>query len=110
MAYNANARKGTGRTTRMLQEAIRLALAGRAVYVVGANSAHAKTLEAQLAALSPPERHGIKFEDATRFPELDWNTMTIRRAHPKCVVLVDHYAIERGIALMLEMMHRFDAD
>lgn len=109
MAYDANERKGTGRTTRMLEEALRLSSEGRAVYVVADNRAHAKTIEAQLAALSPPEHHGIKVEDGNRFPELDWVTMTMPRAHPNCAVLVDHYAVERRIVLMLQMMHRFDA-
>jgi hypothetical protein len=98
----------TGRTTRMLQEAIRLSNKGHAVYVVGADSRHAKLLQIALDTLSPPLDHGIKFEDAERFPSLDWNTMRMLRAHPNCRVLVDHWVIESRYAAMLEMLHRFD--
>jgi hypothetical protein len=34
--------------------------------------------------------------------------MTLRGAHPNCIVLVDHFAIERRYAAVLEMMHRYD--
>lgn len=99
--------KHTGRTTRMLEEAKRLASLGRAVYVVAADEAHAAILK---AALPPKAETGISVETPESLGNFDWHYMRLMRAHPNCVVLVDHYTIESRFALMLNMLHRFDAD
>lgn len=91
----------------MLLEAARLALAGRAVYVITATREHAKQLESQVAGLWPL---GIKFETPDSVENFCWRTMSLTGAHPNCVVLVDHFAIESHFAEMLDMLHRFDPD
>ncbi len=94
------------RTTRMLAEAIELARAGRAVYVVGASRSHIRRLEIQ--AGSEALELGIKFETPSRLRNFDLRTMHLAWAHPKCTVLVDHHAIEAVYGPMLEMLHRYD--
>lgn len=101
---NANFRRRTGRTTRMLEHAVQLSNEGKAVYVVAANELDALRLKQQVGPLV----RGVKFESADLFPELDWGTMTMLRAWPNVVVLVDHYAIEQRIGAALEMMTRYD--
>lgn len=90
----------------MLDEAMEQAKNGRAVYVVAANHAHRQMLE----RIGGEEAHklGIKFETAHSMGNFDWRTMRLAGAHPNCVVLADHYAIEAEFAVMLEMLHRYD--
>lgn len=97
----------TGRTTRMLEEAARLDAKGRAVYVVTADEAQRRRLAAEFE-----QEHGVtgvKFEtEASLGAAWDWKRLRIRGAHPNCVVLVDHHAIEQHFGAMLDMLHRFD--
>jgi hypothetical protein len=95
-------KRGTGRTTRMLQEAKRLADEGRAVYVIAASKAQADTLE----AMSGYDQR-IKFEPCAP-SNFDWEQMKLKGAHPQCVTLVDHYAIEWRFERILEMLYRFE--
>ncbi len=103
----AEARK-TGRTTRMLEEALRLAGEGYAVYVVVAPGDQRRVMDA-LTLLGKPRR-GIKVETEAGLGNFDWQTMTLRGAWPNCVVLVDHYVIEQRFGAMLDMLRRFDED
>lgn len=108
-------RRNTGRTRRMLRDAMKLCEAGRAVYVIAADSAHADTLKHSLYEIrrevhcdSPdPGYNSIKIEtpDTLNF---DWRIMAVPHAHPKCVFLVDHYAIERWFGPLFDMLHRYD--
>lgn len=95
----------TGRTTRMLEHARELSKQRRAVYIVAANEQHADMLRRELG----DEPHGIEVETEESIGNLDWQTMTMRGAHPNCVLLVDHYAIESRFGRMLEMLTRYDS-
>lgn len=97
--------KRTGRTTRMLEEAKRLAEAGRAVYVVFYCTGEAAKMQRE----HPEFRElGIKFESPASVQPFDWKQMRTRGSHPNCVFLVDHYTIETEFELMLDALHRFD--
>ncbi len=106
--------RGTGRTTRMLRHAHQLAAEdGRAVYVIGATKEHAAQLQHAYDQLFHPEddpafRHGISFEDAQKLGGFSWETLSVRGAHPNCVFLVDHYAIEARYSRILQMLHAYD--
>lgn len=95
-----------GRTTRMLADAIEKAKSGRAVYVVCATEDHRRHLQningAEALAV------GVKFETAETLGNLNWETMTLEGAHPNCLVIADHYAIEARFAKMLDMLHVYD--
>jgi hypothetical protein len=88
----------------MLEHAKAQAQTGRAVYVVAANEAERVRLE-QLLAMNPM---GVKVEAAGTLGNLQWDSMTLRGAHPNCLVLCDHYAIECRFRAMLEELHRYD--
>lgn len=90
----------------MLKEAIEYARNGRAVYVVAKDLKHARILESKIG----DEDHGrnIKFETAQTLGNFDWRTMRLINAHPNCVVLADHAAIEAEFSEMLKMLHRYD--
>lgn len=96
---------GTGRTTRMLEEAVALSKEGRAVYVVAATMEHARMLHYMTVR---PVAMDIQFESAASLGNLDWHTLRLAGAHPNCAVLIDHFAIESEFAPMLEMLHRYD--
>lgn len=98
--------RATGRTTRMIKDALGLAGNGRAVYIIAATERHKHDIESlggeALSLL------GIKVETPDSLGNFDWNTMRLTGAHPNCVVLVDHHAIEVRFATMLDMLHRYD--
>lgn len=96
--------RGTGRTTRMLEHAKKLAREGRAVYVIADNTNDARRLQ----MLCGEPNLGIKFETPRSPGNFDWEQMRLVGAHPNCVVLVDHYAIEDRFARVLEMLHAYD--
>ena len=95
----------TGRTTRLLAHAKRLAREGRAVYVVVDSEREKDRLEWVCGA----ERSlGISFETLGSLPNFDLHTMTLRGSHANCVVLVDHHVIESRCGRMLAMLHAYD--
>ena len=97
----------TGRTTRLLEEAKHLAMAGRAVYVMAANEQHRRTL---LAEFPDAARLGIKVETPDSLPNFDWRRLHSLGAHPNCVFLVDHFAIESQFPAMIDMLRRYEKD
>lgn len=103
MSYNEEKRRASGRTSRMLQEAVELARDGKAVYVVCATQRHTKQLEKRV-----PDDLDIKFETPRTVGNLDWRNMRLEGAHSNVELLVDHYAIEANWRPLLNMLHRFD--
>jgi hypothetical protein len=95
----------TGRTTRMMQEAKRIAEAGRAVYVMAANEQHRRTL---LSEFPDAGSLGIKVETPDSLPNFDWRRLHSPGAHPNCVFLVDHFAIESQFPALIEMLRRYE--
>lgn len=98
--------RATGRTTRMLEDAINQAKNGRAVYVIAANTNQMRSLE--ILGGKEARELGVKFETVGTLGNFDWHTMRIAGAHKNCLVIVDHYAIEHEFASILEMLHRYD--
>lgn len=100
----------SGRTTRLLESALKLALAGRAVYVIGNSDAHAICLRRQFLTCTgqDPGHHGIKFETPEELDNLDLLTGKLRRAHPNAIALIDHHVFESRFAGVFRQMHAFD--
>lgn len=98
----------TGRTTRMIEEAKKLAKEGKQVYVIVNDPREGKALK---------ERHKIPadawvvfttFEDV---PGYDYRRGVVPNSNPdRVAVLVDHYAIEMRFGAMMRLMHRYDKD
>jgi hypothetical protein len=106
-----DAKRQTGRTYRLCKKALELASAGRAVYIIAYNNAHRVTIVDELWKQSKGAApNGIKVEVQDRFDEFNWRTMTLPRAHPNCVVLVDHHTIEEKFMRVLEALHQFDEE
>jgi hypothetical protein len=97
--------RGTGRTTRMVQRAIQLNHIGKAVYIIAANLAEQHRIEHIL-----PEhlRGQIKVETSDTPGNFSWEHMALIGAHPNCVVLADHFAIECHFAAILKELHAYD--
>jgi len=101
-----DAKRRTGRTSRMLERARQFARDGRAVYVIAHDENHAHTLRRMLGS---DEGGGIKVESAgSLWNSLDWERLTLRGAHPNCVVMVDHYAIESRYSAIINEWLRYD--
>jgi hypothetical protein len=98
-------KRQTGRTTRMLQEACRLRDEGRTVYVLMATERQARLYDRR------PAYVGLRFETwNTLRGSIDEERMVLRNAHPNCVLLVDHYAIEDRYRAALVWLTKFDAE
>lgn len=112
-------KRGTGRTTRMLQRAIQLAGEGKHVYVVAANKRQAMQLEIQAGRCGGPHTiraiSGIPVGRVSFITEetcrtYDPITMKVWGGEPNSVVLVDHSAIEQRFGAILSMWTQFDEE
>jgi len=94
----------------MLEEAKKLALLGRAVYIIAVDEQERRRIALLLGNESPyNNKFGIKVETTASLGNFDWNNLSLQGAHYNCTVLVDHYAIEKhiGEALLTELT-RYD--
>ena len=83
----------TGRTTRLMGQAVSLAAQGRAVYIFAHNSQYAQRMQRDFEAQFPSVK-SVKFDV---LPEgFNWRSMQPGgpRHHPNCVFLVDQCAVE----------------
>lgn len=105
----------SGRTTRMLEEAIRLIADHKDVLIVAHDSRQITNLKQRLdqiganAGLSftPSESCRVDFIKAAS-PLFDWKRLQVIEKTRGITVLVDHFAIEATFARLLEMLHRYD--
>lgn len=93
-----------GRTTRMIAAAKEAAKAGRAVYIIAAN----ENERCRLEQLIGDDSLGIKVETAGSLGNVQWESMTLRGAHPNCLLMADHYTIESRFRKMLEELDRYN--
>lgn len=116
----------TGRTTRMLLEALERAKAGEDVVVAASSHAHSQQLQDITAKLTNVEVNNYRYQPdlklafgggmitflSTQDDTFDWKTLSYhnRRFYPKTTILVDHYAIENTLALAFREVHRWDKD
>ncbi len=115
----------TGRTTRMLQEAIAEARLGKYVLVLVDHRNERNRLMLEIGGLFAPgeaepqesyciyvntttTRGKIVFEAWCDAGDFCWQKMRPRALHPSVVVLVDHHTIEDRFRVMLNMLHRWD--
>lgn len=107
----------TGRTTRMIQEACRLAACGFAVYILTETRNEAKLLAKRVdeawyhyAARSPGQPNGIKVETPGDLGNWHWERMELVGAHPNVKVLIDHNLAEHRIEALQREMKRIAAE
>lgn len=93
----------SGRITRMIEEANRLADQGDRVCIVMADRQGVRQV---ITYLNP----SIKVVPASCVAWIDWQAMTIDGEDQSTIVLIDHRVIEQQYAKQLEMLHRFDDD
>lgn len=104
----------TGRTTRMLEEAIRLSSAGRAVYVM----MHTRTAEAEFKhrAAMICEKRGIEvpaikyetWESLGGNRGVDLTQQKMLGAHPNCCLFIDHHFYQHHFEHILAGFHQWD--
>lgn len=101
-------KRQTGRTTRLLKEAIRLLIAGRQVCVVASSREEAsrfrRVFREELGAVG--ESVVVKALREVRY--FNWHAMNFPGLPSDVEVLIDHHAIELEFGALLEMWERFD--
>ncbi len=101
--------RGTGRTTRLINDAIKQAVSGKAVYVLSCTEKQAWSLEKM--AGSAGVGLGIKFESIESIGGgFCWDNLRVLGSHPNCVFLVDHHVIEQKFETVLNMLHKYDKE
>lgn len=118
ISYPLEHLRQTGRTTSMLQQALKFAKRGKTVYVVAAGLVQRDIYKDRYRLMvKKPKIVNCFRVDKVFFITVnvadkgvkmfDWDTWTIRGV-PKCEVLVDHCAIEMKYKKALAELHRFD--
>jgi thymidine kinase len=90
----------TGRTTRLIEEAKRLQQQGKRVVVVVATSHQVNEIRIKTGDTIPVVH--------SQSSEWDWNEMRQHGLPLETEYLIDHYAIEKKYAKILQALHRFD--
>jgi len=121
----------TGRTTRMIAQALDEAKSGRRVYVVGSDASHSYQMWAMCQKMTCSRDHaggfGYNHDDHGKSIGLfrghnevgriffvppkgtfDWQHLCFLDGRLTAIVHVDHHAIEQRFSKMLEELHRYD--
>jgi len=111
--------RGTGRTTRMLQEAERLAMEGHYV-VIPCSGREKEHLQSMLTDIL--NKHFITNRNSSTinysggqinfisFGTFNFENLRAIGIDSSAKVLIDHKTIENKYSKILEMLHRFDSD
>lgn len=115
--------RNTGRTARMLAEALDVAAGGGFVVVASRTCRHSEELRQRFLRMLVGKE--IKVDKVTQdsvaigegrvnFSSMhsdlfDWRTLRFRGLHPNTKQFIDHAAIEAEFGPALEMLHRWDA-
>lgn len=104
--------RGTGRTTRMLREAIKIAETGRTVRVIAAHAEHRGQMQSALHDLQPdlhPDvRNHIVFLLGDALPHPIEYMLRLKMVGVK--ILVDHYTAECASVFLIREMHAYDLE
>lgn len=110
-----NSNRQSGRTTRMLVDALNSAMSGRTVYILCTKESigHTRKLAQNICeykAISYPE--GIKFETIESIGErnIDWFKRSLIHAHPNCQLFIDHFVYTIKYGHILEGYHAYDRE
>lgn len=97
--------RGSGRTSRMVEHARKLAADGKRVVIVADNLGHSYQIRIDHQLMTSEH---IQVKAFSQLRDFDWEHMTRRGDAQDVVYLVDHHAIEDRFATVIEMLHRFD--
>ena len=107
--------RGSGRTSRMLEDAINQASKGRAVYILCPNDIrYHQRLAAYICQqknISPDVFNGLKFETIASIGErnINWERREMLGAHPNCKLFIDHHVFAQKFSYILDGFHEYDA-
>lgn len=100
--------RGTGRTSRMIQDAICVAQAGKLVYIICDNIDQRKAVEKQVERFV--YSNSIRVCEPQHVGEINWETLTIKGQASNTTVFVDHLVIENRLNAALDMLNRWNPD
>lgn len=106
--------RGSGRTTRMIEEALRKHDEGRAVYILCHDNNFKREAE-RLAMLICKQKgvslpSSIKFEtvESLGFSNINWERKQLYHAHSNCKLIVDHHVYAKYFGFAIEGYHEYD--
>ena len=107
--------RGSGRTTRMIEEALQKHDEGRAVYILMHDMCMKRELE-RLAMQICRMRgkvlsSSIKFETVESLGgihHIDWKNRKVLGAHPNCALIIDHHVWATHFGFAIEGYHEYD--
>ncbi|MFV0408826.1 MAG: hypothetical protein ACK5LJ_03735 [Paracoccus sp. (in: a-proteobacteria)] len=107
-----NARK-SGRTSKMIEEAIELQNQGRAIYILCTQESiqYIEELAHKICSTKNIELpQSIKFETIQSIGRetIDWKNCSLYGAHPNCRLLIDHYVWEKEFGWAINGFHKYD--
>lgn len=104
----------SGRTARMLVDAINAAMEGHAVYIVCLKQAipYTRNLAADICKAHNIERPKIKYETLESVGEhnIDWRSKSLYGAHSNCKLFIDHSVYMVKFHDFLEGYHFYDGE
>ena len=107
--------RGSGRTTRMIEEALRKQEEGRAVYILCHDNNFKR--EAQRLAMLICKQKGVVLPSSIKFEtveslggthHIDWKNKTIHGAHPNCALIIDHHVWATNFGFAIDGFHEYD--
>lgn len=106
MASKIDEKRGTGRTTRMIEEAVREARKGRQVYILAGSDRD----EIRLRSLLPQDVQDTVtvVSDQTLGYLIDPYYLRLSGVDPDHLLLIDHYYIEHRYGKLIDMWMRYD--
>lgn len=110
-----NENRQSGRTARMVVDAINAAMEGKAVYILCPKEAilYTKNIAAKIC-----EAHNIKLPESIKFEtinsigesNIDWHHKRLIGAHKNCELFIDHHIYTLKFAHLLEGYHEYDGE
>lgn len=105
----------SGRTTRMLEEAIQKHKEGRAVYILVHDEKYGNSLKKDFEILCRKSGllcmpQSIKFEtvESLGFNNINWQDKKLHHAHSNCKLLIDHHVYAKYFSFAIEGFHEYD--
>jgi hypothetical protein len=104
-----DALRQTGRTSRMIDEAICAAKTGKLVYIICDNIDQRKAVEKQIEKFIRSNTLRVRVCEPQHVGEINWETLTITGQSNNTIVFIDHLVIENRLHTALEMLNRWNS-
>ena len=115
MSYTHFLARQSGRTTRMLKQALDALVKDHAVYILSADETRAHHLKERFRQVCQQSNYLVastpKFETLRSIGQenIDWVNTRIHRAHSNCRLFIDHHVYEHVFGHLINGYHAYDS-